>query len=90
MDGWVIEKGKRWQTSDLERAKELTLQMIGKAESAGLKYLNIDFHDRYFSHSYETWLQWYMWLVEYLKKNKAEFLNFSQAIECLTKGDQCK
>lgn len=80
MDGWVIEKGKRWQTSNLQQAKDETMKLIEKAQQQNLKYLGIDFHDRYFSHSYETWLNWYIWLVTYLKQNQIEFVNFDQAI----------
>jgi hypothetical protein len=80
MDGYVIENGKRWQSVKLEKSKELTLKIIDQAAKADLKYLGIDFHDRYFSHSFQTWLDWYMWLIEYLKKNKIEFVNFNTAI----------
>ena len=65
---------------NLNKSKELTLKIIDQAHQADLKYLGIDFHDRYFSHSFQTWLNWYMWLVEYLKQNKIEFVNYNQAI----------
>lgn len=81
MDGWVIENKKRWQTLNFEEAKLATLKLIDKAAQNDINYLGIDFHDRYFSHSYETWLEWYMWLVEYLKSNKIEFTNFELAIK---------
>jgi hypothetical protein len=80
MDGWVIEDGKSWQSVTLEKAKENTLRLIDKAHNEKLDYLGIDFHDRYFSHSFKTWLNWYMWLIDYLKQNKIEFVNFNQAI----------
>lgn len=80
MDGWVIENGKSWQSASLEAAKENTLRLIDRAHSEKLDYLGIDFHDRYFSHSFKTWLNWYMWLVDYLKQNKIAFVNFDQAI----------
>ena len=80
MDGWVIENGKSWQSVNLEKAKENTIKIIDKAYSEKLEYLGIDFHDRYFSHSFKTWLNWYIWLVDYLKQNKIEFVNFNQAI----------
>lgn len=83
MDGWVIENGKRWQSLNLQEAKQKTLALIDQAVEADLQYLGIDFHDRYFSHSFETWLNWYMWLVDYLKSNGVEFCNFQQAIHQL-------
>jgi hypothetical protein len=85
MDGWVIENGKSWQSVNLEKAKENTLKIIDRAQNENLKYLGIDFHDRYFSHSFKTWLNWYMWVVEYLRENKIEFVNYNQAINELEK-----
>ena len=81
MDGWIIENYKSWQSIHLEQAKENTIKLIDKAAAMDLKYLGIDFHDRYFSHSFKTWLEWYMWLIEYLKSNKIDFVNFNTAIE---------
>ena len=80
MDGWVIENGKKWQSLDLSKSREKTISLIEKAQEQNLEYLGIDFHDRYFSHSFKTWLEWYMWLVEYLKSHKIEFINFDMAI----------
>jgi hypothetical protein len=81
MDGWIIENGKKWQSLNLLQAKENTLKLIDKAHEHNLPYLGIDFHDRYFSHSFHTWLEWYIWLVEYLKVNRIEFVNFDLAIK---------
>lgn len=81
MDGWVIEDGKKWQSLNLAKSKEKTKVLIDQAESLDLKYLGIDFHDRYFSHSFNTWLEWYIWLVDYLKINKIDCVNFDMAIK---------
>jgi hypothetical protein len=83
MDGWVIENSKSWQSMNLAGAKENTLRLIEKAQENKLEFLGIDFHDRYFSHSFSTWLSWYMWLVDHLKASGINFLNFSQAIQLL-------
>lgn len=80
MDGWIIENGGKWQKLNLSQAKEQTIKAIDKAHEHNLTYLGIDFHDRYFSHSFKTWLDWYMWLVDYLKKHDIEFVNFKQAV----------
>lgn len=80
MDGWIIEDGKKWQSLDLEKSKEKTKKLIDEANAHQLDYLGIDFHDRYFSHSFNTWLEWYIWLVDYLKSNGVEFVNFDMAI----------
>ena len=81
MDGWIIENYKKWQSLNLVQAKENTLKLIDKAHQNNLDYLGIDFHDRYFSHAFKTWLDWYIWLVDYLKTNKIEFVNFDLAIK---------
>jgi hypothetical protein len=81
MDGWIIENYKSWQTLNIEQAKENTIRLIDKCASADLNYIGIDFHDRYFSHAFKTWLEWYMWLVEYLKSNGIAFVNFNGAIK---------
>lgn len=81
MDGWVIEKGKRWQTQNLNQAKENTKILIEKAHAEKLNYLGIDFHDRYFSKSFKTWIDWYAWIIEYLESNKISFINFNEAIK---------
>lgn len=80
MDGWIIENYKKWQSLNLVQAKENTIKLIDKAHAQKLDYLGIDFHDRYFSHSFKTWLDWYMWLVDYLKSNKIAFVNYDMAI----------
>ncbi len=80
MDGWVIENGKRWQSASLNEAIERTKKQIEKAHKHNLKYLCIDFHDRYFSKSFKTWLDWYVWVVDYLIKNKMEFINYETAV----------
>lgn len=86
MDGWIIENGKRWQSSNLSEAKERTKKQIDKAHKHNLKYLGIDFHDRYFSRSFKTWLDWYIWVTEYLQQNKVGFVNFQMAVAELEHG----
>ncbi len=81
MDGWIIENRKKWQTRNLEQCKDATKKIIETAQSKEISYLGIDFHDRYFNKSFKTWLDWYMWLTEYLKSNKIECVDFLQAIQ---------
>ena len=88
MDGWIIENYKSWQSLNLEQAKINTIKLIDKAEENNLQYLGIDFHDRYFSHSFKTWLDWYIWLVDYLRQNKIEFINYKEAIRELESGNK--
>jgi hypothetical protein len=88
MDGWIIENYKPWQSIDLKKAKENTKKLIDKAAAKDLKYLCIDYHDRYFSHSFKTWLDWYMWLIDYLRHNKIEFVNYNQAVDELNAAEK--
>jgi len=88
MDGWIIENYRKWQSLNLVQAKENTLRLLDKASDENLDFIGIDFHDRYFSHAFKTWLEWYMWLVEHLRSNKVEFVNFHSAINILDGADR--
>lgn len=83
MDGWMIDKDKRWQSQTLQQAKDNTMLLLDKAHQANLQYLGVIFHDRYFSDSFKTWKNWYIWLVEYLEANNIEFVNYRKAISLL-------
>lgn len=88
MDGWIIENYKKWQALNLRQARENTVRIIDRAFEQKLSYLGIDFHDRYFSHSFKTWLDWYMWLVDYLKSHNIGFINFKGAIRELESEEE--
>ncbi|MCK4360751.1 MAG: hypothetical protein KAV70_03320 [Bacteroidales bacterium] len=85
MDGFEIEAGKKWQSKNLSQAKESTLKKIELAEKKKLEYLTILFHDRYFNNSFKTWMDWYCWLVDWLKQNNFKFINYRTAIDKLRK-----
>lgn len=85
MDGWIIENGKKRQSRNLDESKEVTKKIIEKVQSLNLSYIGIDFHDRYFSKSFKTWMNWYTWLIDYLKQNEIEFISFEDAIVDLEK-----
>lgn len=80
MDGWVMEKGKPWQTQNLQQAKDNTLALIDRAHRENLSYIGIDFHDRYFCKAFRTWMEWYIWLTAYLKQNGIAFTSFDAAV----------
>jgi hypothetical protein len=80
MDGWIMDGTKRYQINNLEKAKTETLKLIDKAFAQNLMYLSVDFHDRYFSNSFKTWKDWYIWLIEWLTTNKIGFTNYKKAI----------
>lgn len=84
MDGYIIQgKGKRWQSKTLEEIKNDTKKRLEDLHKKGVKYVSILFHDRYFSDSFITWKNWYIWLIEYLKENKVEFISYKNAIKRL-------
>jgi len=80
MDGYVIEKNSKWQSLNFENAKESTLKLIENFQKEDIKYLTVLFHDRYFSDSFWTWKEWYIWIIEYLKKNQIPFISYEEAI----------
>ncbi|HTF05780.1 MAG TPA: hypothetical protein VK826_17250 [Bacteroidia bacterium] len=80
MDSWIMENGKSWQSRTLEQAREATIRIIDEAEAKHLDYLSIDFHDRYFSSRFSTWMNWYTWLVEYLEQRSIKCVTFGNAM----------
>jgi hypothetical protein len=56
---------------------------IEMAETMGIPYFVINFHDLYFSSSYPNHVAWFKWLLEYLMNDKYEFISFNSAIELL-------
>lgn len=43
--------------------------------------LNILFHPLYFSESWPDWKKWYIWLIEYCKQNKMEFVSYGGLVD---------
>ncbi|OFX58060.1 MAG: hypothetical protein A2046_15635 [Bacteroidetes bacterium GWA2_30_7] len=79
MEGYEIESDKRWQNNNLEQAKQSTIQKINTAKENNIEYLTILFHDRYFNNSFNTWKEWYKWVIKYCKEQNFEFINYRQA-----------
>jgi hypothetical protein len=88
MDGYVMENHKKYQSRNLAEAMEVTIRTIEKAVNEKIKYFVIDFHDRYFTPKFRTWMDWYIGTINYLKTNGFEFVNFETAIEELEKDSQ--
>lgn len=80
MDSYIIEKPRQWQSRNLQQACDETKRLIDKARESNLPYLGIDFHDRYFSKSFRTWMNWYTWLTGYLATEGIECINFKTAV----------
>ena len=85
MDSYLFHKNKRWQNQTLQQVKDETKIIIDKSFRKGIKYFNILFHDRYFNDSFKSWKDWYIWVIEYLKNNGFEFINYREAIRELEK-----
>ena len=81
MDGYIFYENSKWQNISIENAKNKTKEIIDKANTLGLEYINILFHDRYFNNSFKEWEEWYIWLIYYLKNNKITFIDFESAIK---------
>jgi hypothetical protein len=85
MDGYVLENHKKYQSRNIIEAMHFTFKTIEKAVNEKIKYFVIDFHDRYFTPKFRTWMEWYIGTINYLKTNGFEFVNFETAIEELEK-----
>jgi len=82
MDGYVIiGKGNKWQTKNIDEIMDDTKELIDRAFGSNIEYLTILFHDRYFSKSFNSWREWYVRTIEYLKHNKVEFVSYRDAIK---------
>ena len=87
MDSDLMSRRSRWQDQSLDQSKETTKKMIEDGFNEGLQYFTILFHDSYFSDLFMTWRQWYIWLIDYLKDNKIEFISYNEAIKELKGSD---
>jgi peptidoglycan/xylan/chitin deacetylase (PgdA/CDA1 family) len=85
MDTYLFNKNSRWQDQTLEQVKETTKVKTDKAYNSGMKYFTVLFHDRYFSNSFKSWKDWYVWIVDYLKSSGFEFTSYREAIQKLEK-----
>ncbi len=76
MDAYVCIPGK------VEEGINNTIEMIKKAESLGMPYCIILFHDTGFNDSYDPELkQWYEKTILFLEENNYEFISYRDAIK---------
>jgi len=59
-----------------EEVKQKTLDFLNKAEKENKNYVGILFHQRYFSDEFPHYKNWYVWLINYCKERKYEFVNY--------------
>ena len=81
MDSYTFQENSRWQNRTLEEAKDKTKSVIQEASTKGIKYFTILFHDTYFSNSFKSWKDWYIWIVCHLKNSGFEFTTYREAIQ---------
>ena len=87
MDVYLFNKNSHWQNQTLQQVKDETKIIVDKSYRKGIKYFTILFHDRHFSYSFKRWKDWYIWVVDYLKNNGFEFINYREAIREMEKED---
>ena len=81
MDVYLFNNKSRWQNQSLEQAKIITKTKIDEALKREIKYFSILFHSRSFSEAFKSYKEWYIWVIQYLKTNKLEFINYREAIK---------
>lgn len=81
MDTWELCGDSRFQQHNLKDAQVSTKKIIKEAQQHHLDFITIIFHDRYFNQGFSTWKQWYLWLLEYLKQENIEIINFESALK---------
>ena len=55
---------------NLEQLKEQAVSRIREAEAAGINYFTVIFHDRYFTKRYSLFLEWYVWLIRWIREER--------------------
>ena len=81
MDVYIIRKNSSLQNQSLEQAKEATIKIIDDVYKNDIRYLTVNLHDRFFNDRFKIWKEWYIWLIDYLKNNKFEFIGYHDAIK---------
>jgi hypothetical protein len=87
MDVNILKCGCVFQKIDLEKVKRETIVLINEAENMGFRYFIILFHDNRFNNGYYNAMNWYIWLMNWLKKHNYEFINYKNAINELGEND---
>lgn len=73
---------------DENKSREDTLNAIVKAESSGLDYLTILFHDSYYDEKvFPQEKAWYEWVIGYLNNEGYQFVSFKEAIGEMEKNE---
>jgi len=80
MDGYIICRNQRWQNRKFKDIQHITINYLENAQRKGILYFTVLFHDRYFSDTFKTWKEWYIWFVTYCKELGMDFISYRDAI----------
>jgi len=86
MDQNLIYGMGKFQRDNLFDIKERTKYRLDELFRKRIKFASILFHDRYFDDSFSCWKDWYIWLVQYLKRNNFVFINYVNSIAEMKNG----
>ena len=76
MDGYMLKD------KTLKQGIEDTRNVIEQADSQGIPYCTILFHDFYFNEScFPTEYHWYKWLIDFLLSNHYPFISYKDAVK---------
>ena len=81
MDDYLIYGGGRFQRASFPEIVADTRKIIDDAERKGLEFLTVLFHDRYYNEAFQTWKNWYIGTIDYLKGRGVEFVGFREMAE---------
>lgn len=70
-------------SNDLEAAKNVTKNLFKKAKAKNLSFFTIIYHDNYFAEHYPLHMNWYKWLIPWIKEQGYDFCNFEEALELM-------
>lgn len=88
MDVYLFNRNNRWQNQSLDQVKNFTKIKIEEAYKNKIEYFSILFHSRNFNDAFKSYKDWYVWVIQYLKANKLEFINYRDAINELEKNNR--
>lgn len=82
MDAGIISQGR----NDFESIRDKTVELFERAESLGLPFFVVNFHDVYFSEAFPTHLRWYRWLATFVKERGVQYTTFIDAVKWLSES----
>jgi hypothetical protein len=81
MDVNVIFMNKRFQTDSFAEIKRRTLSTFKDAQKKKIRFLTVNFHDRYFTSASRMFRDWYFWINEFFQSQRIDYTDFFGAIQ---------